>query len=455
MRSIQLSLIRWLIAPLLAVNVIGAALVYWLVWVPLQTELDHNLTDNAWAIASSLEVKEGKLKADLPEEAQQMLRADRVDSVYFVVRNSEGEIIAGDADFPQSALPRQLDQALASDGEMRDGQVRIVTLRIQIETQEVLIGIAETLRKRIAIQSRMLLALSLLEVAIAVLSIAVVWFAVRQGLWPLQRTRAELNARSPDDLSPVSEETVPLELRPFVAAINDLLKRTQAGAKARQDFLADVAHQLRTPLAGLKTQVEWLQQKYAAEDDTVQSATMMIHAIERMTHQSNQLLALARAEPSQFEKSRLEPLELDKLVEESIQHFVQEADKKDIDLGFDLQPTRVRGDRFLLRDLLDNLIDNAIRYSPPAGAVTVSCRQSPEAGVITVEDSGPGIPAGDREKIFNRFYRIDHGAPGSGLGLAIVRDIAKDHDARITLQPATSGSGTIFVLEFPFPSAML
>jgi two-component system sensor histidine kinase TctE len=205
-------------------------------------------------------------------------------------------------------------------------------------------------------------------------------------------------------------------------------------------------------LAGFKAQLELLQQRYAGEPETARSLSLMMSSAERMVRQTNQLLSLARAEPSQFEKKRLELVELHKLVEESIQHFVREADRKEIDIGFDLRPTMVRGDRFLLRDLIDNLVDNAIRYSPRGGLVTVRCFQRDNSSEIVVEDGGPGVPPSDREKIFSRFYRLDDKVAGSGLGLAIVRDIAKDHDAEIVLAAGPDGKGTAFTVRFPLVS---
>jgi two-component system sensor histidine kinase TctE len=165
--------------------------------------------------------------------------------------------------------------------------------------------------------------------------------------------------------------------------------------------------------------------------------------------QATQLLALARSEPGDFERNRLERISLDELVSESVQNFVDQATKKTIDIGFDLQPTCVKGDRFLLRDLIDNLVDNAIRYSPEGSVVTVRCTQDDGYGVLTVEDDGPGIPDADKEKIFSRFYRLDQSQPGSGLGLAIVRDIVKDHDAVIEVRSGENGQGTVFTIRFP------
>jgi two-component system sensor histidine kinase TctE len=238
-------------------------------------------------------------------------------------------------------------------------------------------------------------------------------------------------------------------LQPVAGAINDLLERVRLAARGQQDFLANAAHQLRTPLAGLKTQLEWLERRHAGDPETARSTGLMMAAAERMIRETNQLLSLARAEPSQFEKARLYPVALDKLVEESVQHFVEEAVKKDIDLGFELQPTGIAGDRFLLRDLIDNLVDNAIRYSPRHGRVTVCCSADSGGGLLAVEDSGPGIPAAERERIFSRFYRLNDKIGGSGLGLAIVRDIAEVHGARIDIEAGADGLGTRISVRFP------
>jgi two-component system sensor histidine kinase TctE len=276
----------------------------------------------------------------------------------------------------------------------------------------------------------------------------VVSFGVTRGLAPLQAMRASLDARKPDDLAPLPADPLALELAPVASAINQLLDRVRQVSRSQQEFLANAAHQLRTPLAGLKTQLEWLQRGEADRDEATRSLALMMSSAERMIRQTNQLLALARAEPGQFEKARLYPLALDKLVEESIQHFVEEADKKRIDLGFDLSPVTIRGDSFLLRDLIDNLVDNAIRYSPAGGRVTVSCHAVEGTGVLTVEDDGPGVPAAERELVFSRFYRLSQNTHGSGLGLAIVRDIAADHGARIVLDAGRDGGGTVFSVYF-------
>ena len=310
------------------------------------------------------------------------------------------------------------------------------------------VAVDQTPQRRAQIRQAVIRGLVLLEVLIALACIGLIWFSVSNGLRPLNRLRAGLNARGGDDLAPIVVADVPYELEPVVSAFNGLLDKVGEGARARQDFLANVAHQLRTPLAGLKTQLEWLGARHT-EPDTAHSVKLMLSATERMIRQTNQLLALARAEPNHFEKTRLEPVALNLLVEDAIQAFVDQATGKGIDIGFDLRPVEISGDGFLLRDLIDNLIDNAIRYTPAGGTVTVACRADRGGGVLTVEDSGPGIPAAKREQVFSRYVRLDDKTHGSGLGLAIVRDIAVVHGATLSIGDAAGGQGALFTVHFP------
>ncbi len=457
MNSIRLRLLKWLIFPILLINLAGGALTYMLAWLPAQLAFDQGLSGAAAALGARLGADGGQLRIDLPRQAEQVLRSDDADAVYFVVRDQAGRAIAGDADFPP--LPVASDgatpankPAVAFDGALRGEAVRGVALRLSLPAASgaplpAYIGVAKTLRKRTQVRQAVVRALVLLESLLALSCVGLIWFSVGNGLLPLNRLRAGLNARDGDDLEPIAAAQVPYELEPVVSAFNGLLAKVSQGARARQEFLANVAHQLRTPLAGLRTQLEWLGARHA-EPETAHSLKLMLSATERMIRKTNQLLALARAEPGHFEKTRLEPVALDALVEVAIQSFVDQATLKAIDLGFDLQPVTIVGDRFLLRDLIDNLIDNAIRYTPPRGTVTVACRPDGEGGWLTVEDNGPGIPPHKREQVFSRYVRLDDQTTGSGLGLAIVRDIATVHGASLTVAEAAGGRGALFSVHF-------
>ncbi|MEK0428876.1 MAG: hypothetical protein RL001_1403 [Pseudomonadota bacterium] len=447
--SLRVKLLKWLVVPLVAVNLAGAAAVYWLAWIPAQTAFDQSLADAAWALVPHVQDTGDSVELRLSQQAEQVLRVDHFDQTYLVVRNIEGRTIAGDRDFPRLRVPARDNTWEAYLSEMRDQDVRVISLRTRVGGETVLIGVAETRVKRFQFKLRILLSLVLLELLLVVLIPAVIWMALNRGLLPLREMQENLESRKSDDLSALQIANAPVELVPFIRAINDLLSRVQSSARAKQDFLANVAHQLRTPLAGFKAQLEWLQAQNKNDPDTAGSVSLMMASTERMVRQANQLLVLARSEPGGFERERLERLSLDQLVSESVQHFVEEAQKKSIDIGFHLQPTFVKGDRFLLRDMVDNLIDNAVRYSPQGSSVTVSCSQIDGHGVLKIEDDGPGIPESEKDKIFSRFYRLDKSQPGSGLGLAIVRDIAKDHDAAIEVRSGSHGRGTVFIVRFP------
>ncbi|MES2325558.1 MAG: sensor histidine kinase [Pseudomonadota bacterium] len=446
MTSVRLRLLKWLIGPILLINLAGASLTYMLAWMPAQQAFDQSLVDAAGALAARLAGGVNGARVDLPRQAEQVLRANDVDAFYFVVRGEGARLLSGDPDFP----PMAQKGPGAYDDMMRGEPVRIAFRTARVNDEVVQIGVAKTMRKRLQLRSAIVRALVLLETLFTLALVGLIWFSVTNGLQPLARMRANLSAREAGDLSPIDGGAVPYELAPVVGAFNDLLDTLQAGAKTQHDFLADMAHQLRTPLAGVKLQLEWMAARHADDPASMHSVQLMLLSNERMIRQSNQLLALARAEPSRFERTRLEPLDLARLVQESVQVFVDAASRKGIDIGFELAPAMVEGDSNLLRDLVDNLVDNAVRYTPAGGTVTVKTGSQEGRTLLTVEDSGPGIALAQRAQVFERFVRLDDKTTGSGLGLAIVRDIAQAHEAELRLDTPLAGGARFTVL---FPSA--
>ena len=279
--------------------------------------------------------------------------------------------------------------------------------------------------------------------------IALVWIGIGRGLAPLERLRQEIEARSHRDLRPVAEEHAPVEVRPVVHALNNLLAQLGATLRAQQQFVANAAHQLRTPLAGLRMQAEYgLQQRDPAEWRRV-LATLKL-ATERTAHLANQLLTLARTEGGNLQSEAMRPLDLRAVAERVTEESMPRAIAKNIDLGLELGAATISGDELLIGELLSNLFDNAITYAREGGRITIRTRSEAHAAVLEVEDDGPGIPLDEREKVFGRFYRVE-GSPGEGcgLGLAIVREIAHLHGAAVTIETAASGNGTLIVVRFP------
>jgi two-component system sensor histidine kinase TctE len=440
MSSIRLRLLKWLAGPVIVINLAGAGLTYLLAWTPAQVAFDQGLLDAAAALAARAQLGAAHAVDPAP-------RADALDATWFSVRTADGRLLAGDADFP---LRPPAGSAQIYDATIRGEPVRAVVVAAQAAGVGPLqVGAARTVRKLRQVRSATLRSLALIEVALTLALVGLVWLSVGNGLAPLARMRANLAARDGDDLTPVSLDGMPYELAPVVNAFNDLLDKVEAGAKARHDFLADIAHQLRTPLAGLKLQLEWLSTRHGADPETVDSIRLMGLANERMIRQTNQLLALARATAAAAGKVRAEPLDLAQLVQEAVQYFVGEADRKGLDIGFELALAPAVGDPFQLRDLIDNLVDNAVRYTPAGGTVTVRCGRDAEGAFLVVEDSGPGIAPAKRALVFERFVRLGDTSPGSGLGLAVVRDIARAHRARVMLDSRADGSGAVFTVRFP------
>jgi two-component system sensor histidine kinase TctE len=440
MSSIRLRLLKWLAGPVVAVNLLAALLAYLLAWAPAQLAFDESLLESARNLARDPLAASGSQP-----------RTDGADLTWVALRGAGGILLAGPPDLPRPA------PGAIQDARMRGEAVRVTTMASTTPqtagmTRAVEVTVARTVRQRQQARLAMLRALVLLEILFGLAVVGLVWFSVTNSLAPLARLRASLNRRDSAHLAPLDEEGMGSELQPVAAAFNALLERIAEAARTQRELQANMAHQLRTPLAGMKLQLEWLAGRHRDDAETGDAVARLLLANERLIRETNQLLSLARAEPSHFERARLEPLDLARLTGEAVQSFVDGAHARGIDLGFALAPAPMRGDRHLLRDLLDNLVDNALRYTPPGGSVTVRCGAG-DAGKhgawLQVEDDGPGIPPAERSRVFQRFVRLDAGATGSGLGLAIVRDIARLHGARVELGEGEGGRGARFTVRFP------
>jgi len=278
-----------------------------------------------------------------------------------------------------------------------------------------------------------------------------VWRLVGHGLKPLDRLARAAESRTPAALEPFPEEGAPVEVAPLVRSLNGLLERLRVALEAQRAFVADAAHQLRTPLAVLKLQVQLAERA----PDQVQRAAAMAEVssgLDRATHVVQQLLTLARLEPGQPSVAARGPVLLADVVEAAVAEHAVIAEGKEIDLGATTVNggAQVLGDAEALRTLLANLVDNAIRYTPRGGRVDVSAGSFEGRPFLEVADSGAGIPVEERERVFDRFYRGgETGEPGTGLGLAIVKAIAQRHRGEVTLADAPGGGLVIRVTFAP------
>ena len=474
-RSLFGEILDWMLTPLLLLWPVSLALT-WLVAQNLANKpFDRALVYNVQALAQFIQVgPRQRARFSLPQPASELLRADDSDNVYYQVLGAHGEFLAGERELPAPPAPSPteddaaLDEPHLRDAEFRGLPVRVAYLWVHIAgaPQPALVQVAETREKRSVLATEIIKGVMLPQFAILPLAVLLVWLALVRGIRPLSELESRIRARRPDDLSPLDDHAVPQEVAPLVGSVNDLLTRLKDSIATQKRFLADAAHQLKTPLAGLRMQAELAQREGASEDELKQSLQQIGHASVRATHTVNQLLALARAEGGSAAAAH-EPCDLAQLTIEAVREAVPAALERGTDLGYEGPepgaPHLVRlGNPLLLKEMLRNLVENALHYArtPGTGAavVTVRLRANPPGGglALEVEDNGPGVPPAERELVFQPFYRaLGTNVDGTGLGLPIVREIAEQHGASVSLTDAHPGQqppGARFVVRFMAPA---
>jgi two-component system sensor histidine kinase TctE len=448
--SLRQRLTYWLLGPLLLLVTAGTFVSYRIALNAANKAYDSALLDPALAIAIHLRRVGNRLELDLPSIAIEALRVDTEDRVYYAVLGPRGEqLIAGTARLPAPPDVLRPGEHTFYDAKLEGERVRVAARAVPVENGEVaIVEVAETLIKRDKLVLELLVASAVPQLLIAFAAVALLWLGIGQGLRPLDRLRDEIAARSPKDLRPFSERDKPREVSSLIAALNQLLSRLNAAIASQQRFIANAAHQLRTPLAGLKTHAE-LARREQNPQELRSLLDMIAGETQRTSHLVNQLLTLARAEPGEA-PSGGQPVNLHEIVGRDVRDWVQRAVTGNIDLGFELEDAWTLGEPLLLRELASNLVDNALAYTQPGGSVTVRTGVRSGESVFEVEDNGPGIPEAEREKVFERFYRIPATrGEGCGLGLSIVSEIAGRHNARIDLGPPEGGRGTLIRALFP------
>mgnify|MGYP001788357340 CR=1 FL=1 len=453
-----------MLTPLLLLWPISLALT-WLVAQNIAGKpFDRALEYNVQALGKLVVVKDNTVQFNLTGPAREILRADDTDLVYYQVLSARGEILSGERD-----LPMPPDEEKPIDGEVRlredkigGEDVRVAYTWITADgkaANRVLVQVAETLEKRKTLATEIVKGTMVPQFVTLPLAVLLVWLALVRGIKPLAQLEKRIRARKPDDMSPLDDTAVPEEVAPLVSSMNDLLSRLKASLTTQKRFLADAAHQLKTPLAGLRMQAD-LAQRETNADELKKSLKHIGKSSVRATHTVNQLLALARAETTGRSLAK-QTVNMVLIASEVMADSVPRALEKQIDLGYEGpdaggQATQLEGNPTLLKELVRNLLDNAIAYTPEKGQVTLRLLTDAFSGVLVllVEDSGPGIPAAERELVFQPFYRaLGTNVDGSGLGLAIVVEIAKQHDATVSIEDAmlpghTQSPGTRIAVRF-------
>ena len=444
--SIQARLMRVLMVSLLGLLLLCGGVTWFVAYRVANDAYDHALLDPVMDIVQNVRGGPAGPSLALSAREQEALLFDGSDRVFFDVRDPSGRWYSGGKraipPAPHKLVPRKPTFYSANvDGE----DVRIASMLTDGGFE---VYVAETTNKRDRLVWEVILTGLVPSLLVMVVAVGLVWFGVSHGLSPLHRLRDELAQRSPNDLRAVDPSHAPAEVRPAIDALNRLLRRIRETSESQRRFLADAAHQLRTPLAGLQMQLEL---ELRASTSTSLRATLakMRDAVLRTGNVTNRLLALARAEqaaPAMHDTA----VDLHELVERVGAQWIAPALDRGIDLGFDLAPAAVDGDAALLADMLQNLIDNAVRYTLAGGTITVSCGVQAGSAFFAVEDNGIGIPASERAHVFERFYRgTNAGGDGCGLGLAIVKEGAERHRAEVTIADAAGGRGTLVRVHFP------
>ena len=446
MPSIRQRLLIFLLPLLTALLLVAVFVNYRAALIFAHQTYDRRLTDTALTLASRIDSAAGEIPADILPRHLPTSGLDRDPDFYYSITASQGQVISGDRRL--SGTAHSAGNPSFADATLDHKPVRVASYQLATVHGPVVINVAGTDDSRTG-PARFILGSTWLIGFIQLdFTLLFVWFGVHFGLKPLLTLRQELESRSARELKPLASAEVPSEVRPLAQGLNQLFAMLGEAARAQRQFVADTAHQLRTPLAGLLGQLEVMMQESAAEP-LKERLTSLHQEIARLAHSANQLLALARTDPAASLADRFESVDLKTLCERVMERNLDRSVASQHDLGADIEAAEITGNVRLLEDLLGNLVDNALHYSPSGSHITVRCGSREAETYLEVEDDGPGIPASERARVRERFYRMPGTTGhGCGLGLAIVDEIARLHDADLTIDSGARGVGTRIRVSF-------
>lgn len=450
-QSLRQRLLRHLLWPLLALLLISVMVDYRVAYTPTEDAYDHDLRDDAAVLAAKVQVAEEGVQVDLSEATAAAIFSDSQDHEYIAVWGPDGRLLAGNPALGPAMPKHGLSNPYLDDDVIDGKPVRKAVFHMNTLKGAVTVIIAETTNKRQRAGMNILLALMAPNLLLILAALGLVYGGVTRALRPLVAVSQAIAARDPSDLGPLPSRDVPAELAPVVQAMSQFIERLRTNAQSQQDLFANAAHQLKTPLAGLQTQLELA----IAESGESERPRMLalLSVSQRIAHLTHQLLALARSGPEADVSNETVELDLMTLIEEGASDWYSRALSRDCELIFELSPCRVIGSAWLIKELLANLIENAIAYGPEGGDIWVRCGEDGTGhAVVDVMDSGMGIQRSEQEKVFQRFYRSPSACgDGAGLGLAIVKEIADRHRATVGFVHAEQEAG--FCVRVTFPQA--
>lgn len=439
----------WVMLPLLVLLWVTA---YFSIQYFINAAFDRSLTRRTYALADRVEVIRGRVHVDIPVAAREMLAFDQEDLLFHRVMDPQSRVIEGELDMPP--LPGKkgikVGQLIVYDGVRDDEKVRVAAFALSLKGTSargtVLVQVGETLSRRSALAKRATLAIVIPMLLMTLTAAAAIAYGVGRGLEPLSRLRDRLAARNAFDLSPMPLDGAPAEMRPFLDEINSLLLRLSEAVDAQSRFVSDAAHQLRTPIAGIRAQAEAALVN-AQPDDAQHALHRIAQATQTMGELVQKLLLLARVDAAE-NTLRLVPLNGVELVKEVAREWAPKALEQGLEISFESKDSEapLMGDAQLLREMLANLIDNALRYGGTRIALTVSLTNN--GMTWQVADNGPGIVESQRAAVFLPFFRLSGGVDGAGLGLTIVQRIAHLHGATVRLDAGEGGAGLVACVDF-------
>jgi two-component system, OmpR family, sensor histidine kinase TctE len=439
--SIRRRLLLFLLPPLAVLMVVGIYTNYRAAMLFVSTAYDQRLGDAAIGLGGSILIVDGQLRADAAAVPSSAHRADHLVVLRYSILGPRGQLLAGTAGLPSAPASLTTNPTFA-DGFVSATSVRVATYRVATAQGTAVINVAEENDARAAPGHFILASTWLIDFIQLDVTLLIVWIGIYYGLKPLVSLRQQIEAGSARELKHLDASTVPAEVQPLVAALNLLFDILGEAARSQRQFVADTAHQLRTPITGLLGHLELLMNDPAAEGLRLRLRSLH-DGMSHLAHSANQLLTLARADPSASLADQFAQVDLKSLVERTVELNVDRAVQSGHDLGAEARSAAVPGDARLLEDLLGNLVDNALCYTPKGGRVTVRSGIENGRPFVEVEDDGPGIPEAERMRVRERFYRLPgSGGRGCGLGLAIVSEIAEAHGARLIIDSGINGRGT-------------
>ena len=423
---------------------------------------DRDLAETAKGLGLIFKKSSEKKLHDIDEYSISLLLNEPHDKMFYSIRDDQGHFLFGNPDVIYQKAD-DLDPADPDDfnvyfGKIKNESVRIVSIPVEHSINKVkkqfFIQVAETRNQRTEIQRQIIFWIVIPQLILLISALILVRFAVKRGLSPILYLNEKIIARSYKDLKPIDIQNVPLEVDRLVGSLNNLMGELDNAIKSENRFVNDAAHQLRTPLAGILAQIQLAQESQDVEE-IKRRLEQISQSSKRLIHIINQLLSLSKTQPEAMHASQFVELDLVVLVKKTMEDLFSLADLKKIDLGFDgsNEAAFIMGDEQKLYDLIHNLIENGIKYTPNLGKVNVSIKSKDNKICLIVEDTGKGIPKEDQPNVFKRFYRGDNVTQsgedaGAGIGLAIAKEIANMHEATIEIDSRNEKPGTRFYVYF-------